>query len=264
MNAITFIKQHGVERAREVVEVAPEGATHIRDSYGFIAYLKDGERKEWYHKNTWLMTLVWQPDCLLSDLKRLVESVELVSKAGGITTSKAQVKQANEHGYLTISIPVEINGSIGMGCLYIDTLEKAIADYEAIYGGEVMRSEFSKWFEQYELNNEYAAEQIALDGYQLGLKQRQTEVDELNQELHLVLKNWNELTKAIHARTNGTAVAEGRQLYEKVDELQKRLAAVTRVLEQKHALVYDRNGRFSDMVECDDVEQALKGGSTNE
>jgi len=72
-----------------------------------------------------------------------------------------------------------------------------------------MSNEFSKWFEQYALNNEYAAEQIALDGYQLGLKQRQTEVDELQkrvdavkqliqdylgEEKELELKEWEQST----------------------------------------------------------------------
>lgn len=68
--------------------------------------------------------------------------------------------------------------------------------------------------------------------YKEGRESRQTEVDELNQEMHLVLNNWNDLTNAIHARTNGTAVAEARQLYEKVDELQKRVDALTLALDQ--------------------------------
>ena len=118
--AIQFIKDHGVEKAREVVEGAPEGGTHIRDSYGFIAYLKDGERKEWYHKNTWLMTLVWQPDCLISDLKRLVESVDLVEAWGGINDIKLYdlepcKSKPESAGYRLI---------------------QAITDYESIYGGE--------------------------------------------------------------------------------------------------------------------------------
>lgn len=62
--------------------------------------------------------------------------------------------------------------------------------------------------------------------WQKAWQHQQAKVEELNQELHLVLNNWNDLTKAIHARTNGTAVAEARQLYEKVDELQKRVDAL--------------------------------------
>ena len=31
MNAIKFIKEHGVEKARKVIDGAPEGATHLSD-----------------------------------------------------------------------------------------------------------------------------------------------------------------------------------------------------------------------------------------
>lgn len=114
MQAIQFIKDHGVEKAREVVSGAPNGATHIRDSYGYVAYLKDGVRKEWYHNNTWLMTLVWQPDYLLSDLKRLVESVDLVTAWGGTK---------------------EIKNLLNSG-VYGIRIKEALEDYEQIFGGE--------------------------------------------------------------------------------------------------------------------------------
>ena len=143
MNAITFIKQHGVEKAREVVEGAPEGA----ELFSTSTYIKNAHsegQKDFFAQ--WSeVVLGWinasadrdfiDEAIKLSDLKRLVESVGLVGKVGGISQAKAQVKQAHEHGYQTMSTPVEINGSMGMGCLYIDTLEKAIANYEAI-GGE--------------------------------------------------------------------------------------------------------------------------------
>ena len=117
MNAIEFIQQHGVEKAKKVLGNA--GLLH--KSYTPAGGL--------YHRYEMTGTVS------LTELKRLVESVGLVGKVGGISQAKAQVKQAHEHGYQTMSIPVEINGSMGMGCLYIDTLEKAIADYESI-GGE--------------------------------------------------------------------------------------------------------------------------------
>lgn len=45
MNAIKFIKEHGVEKARKVIDGAPEGATHLSDGAchlkGFI-YLMRG------------------------------------------------------------------------------------------------------------------------------------------------------------------------------------------------------------------------------
>ena len=49
-----------------------------------------------------------------------------------------------------------------------------------------------------------------------------------------------------------------------VDELQNRLIAVQRLVDEKFALVYDRKGYFSDMVKCDDLDQALKGSHYEE
>lgn len=121
MNAINFIKQHGVDKAKEVVEGAPDGATHIRDSYGYVAYLKDGVNKEWYHDNTWLMALIWQPDYLLSEIKRVVDSLDLVKSYGGIINAKYDVK------YLDLDWDYDTPRII--------RLKQAIADYESI-GGE--------------------------------------------------------------------------------------------------------------------------------
>lgn len=92
-----------------------------------------------------------------------------------------------------------------------------------------MKSEFERWIgdvwlsdaEWDESKNTYSDSRIHC--MWSAWQHQQTKVDELNQELHLVLNNWNDLTRAIHARTNGTAVAEARELYEKVDELQKRV-----------------------------------------
>lgn len=136
MKAITFIKQHGVEKAREVVESAPEGASAFNMVSGSIIYYQLCDNWWWFNsaKKEYEMDYSKSMRTSLSDLKRLVESVDLVGKVHGITTAKAHVKQAHEQGYLTISIPVEINGSIGMGCLYIDTLKQAIADYEQLFG----------------------------------------------------------------------------------------------------------------------------------
>ncbi len=70
-------------------------------------------------------------------------------------------------------------------------------------------------------NNALVHANCCRKAYEAGQQSQQAKVEELNQELHLVLDNWNDLTRAIHARTNGTAVAEARQLYGKVEELQK-------------------------------------------
>ena len=83
---------------------------------------------------------------------------------------------------------------------------------------------------------------------------QQTKVDELNQELHLVLNNWNDLTRAIHARTNGTAVAEARQLHEKVGELQKLVDAAQKLIDDWNC------GGVNLFDLLDELEQALNGG----
>lgn len=127
MNAIKFIKEHGVEMAREVVEGAPEGSTHIRDSYGFIAYLKDGDRRERYHENTWLITLIWLLNYLLSDLKRLVESVELVEHFGNDLVGAKQLLEFSKD-----CKTIELSGSV----ITVERLKQAVADYEAIYSND--------------------------------------------------------------------------------------------------------------------------------
>lgn len=103
MNAINFIKDHGVDKAREVVSGAPEWASH------FDGYLYSEKR---FHEQCFL----------LSDLKRLVESVDLIKSCGGIINAKYDVKHLDlDWGYDTPRVT---------------RLRQAIADYESIYGGE--------------------------------------------------------------------------------------------------------------------------------
>lgn len=99
MNAIQFIKEHGVEKAREVVEGAPD----LAEYYSTI----DGEyyRIELHAVN-------------LRHLKRLVESVYLVKEHH---TLDRAIEYANSQ-YTAPEIKV---------CLL-----DAIADYRSIYGGE--------------------------------------------------------------------------------------------------------------------------------
>lgn len=130
MNAITYIRQRNIEEVKEVLSMLPHfTVTHMTDDARMFVDENNPLLDEFQRSQ--IKDLI-----VIDDLKRLIESVDLVGKVGGITKAKAQVKQAHEHGYLTMSIPVEINGSIGMGCLHIDTLEQAIIDYEAIYSGE--------------------------------------------------------------------------------------------------------------------------------
>lgn len=120
MNAIQFIKEHGVEKAREVVEGAPDKtATHY--VYRKIPNYYSVEFQSWYHDGEWR-----DSDChteqdlidsygsdfvlSLSDLKRLVESVERINSCGGL------------HGFKTYC-----NGDFSKEDL------QAIADYKQIY-----------------------------------------------------------------------------------------------------------------------------------
>ncbi|WP_436463132.1 hypothetical protein [Acinetobacter seifertii] len=128
MNAAQFIKDHGLEKAREVVEGAHDGANHFVGS----TYLKlIGEvwwsawLPEWSHKdncmvNKWKgesieLMKTWGEVFKLDELKRLVESVDIVNKLNGIQ----EVKRIYE------TRPFDL--------AYSD-LKQSIADYESIYG----------------------------------------------------------------------------------------------------------------------------------
>jgi len=99
MNAIQFIKENGVEKAREVVEVAPEWASY------FDGYLYS---EKWFHGNS----------ILISEINSLIESVDLVTRYGGI----AEAKTLHQDEFWD-----EVAFKI---------LKQAIADNESIYGGE--------------------------------------------------------------------------------------------------------------------------------
>ncbi|QBM33862.1 hypothetical protein [Acinetobacter baumannii] len=83
-----FIREYGVDKAREVVEAAIDGSTHViyKQADGLIN---------------------------LKELKRLVESVDLVKKLGGLQGAKSYVPD----GYKS------------------DRLKQAIRNHESIYGG---------------------------------------------------------------------------------------------------------------------------------
>jgi hypothetical protein len=93
MRAEQFIKDHGLERAREVVEGAPEGSTHFVGS----TYLKligavwwNAWLSEWNHKDSSMvkrwkcesieLIKTWGDVFKLDEIKRLVESVDLFKK----------------------------------------------------------------------------------------------------------------------------------------------------------------------------------------
>lgn len=104
MNAIKFIQDNGVDKAREVVEGAPESASlvfyyfdEVNDELLGPEYYRDNGSQHFNKENnSWGFCLdpqiiVTEPhDALVSveDLKRLVESVELVEVCGGLVEAK--------------------------------------------------------------------------------------------------------------------------------------------------------------------------------
>lgn len=109
MNAIQFIKENGVEKSREVVQLAPDGATHLSDDA--CHYVNANFKPLPAHIKEQLPKLI-----VLDDLKRLVESVDMLKRFGGIELSKEWILEYS-------SFPYRVE------------LEQAIADYESI-GGE--------------------------------------------------------------------------------------------------------------------------------
>ena len=104
MNAINFIKQHGVDKSREVVEGAPD----LAEYYSTI----DGE----YYR-------IEINAVNLKQLKRLVESLDLVKSYGGIINAKHDVKHLDlDWDYDTPRVT---------------RLKQAIADYESIYSNDI-------------------------------------------------------------------------------------------------------------------------------
>lgn len=148
MSAINFIKQHGVDKARKVVEGAPAfpvfGYCTVTGSYIF----KRANATAYYHNETNSWSEEYAIDLiLLEDLKRLVESVDLINSVGGLTIANKitfQKRLRNEKATHFIQHPenqklIQLFGRNQRkpeAAIKFDLFEQAIADYESIYGGE--------------------------------------------------------------------------------------------------------------------------------
>lgn len=105
MNAIDFIKQHGIDKARELL-----ARLH---KLGCPDDMQITVINGMWHRTANGFTY--------PDLKRLVESVDLVNKLGGINEAKAELNRKSILRWITPEIK---------------SLKQAIVDYESIYGGE--------------------------------------------------------------------------------------------------------------------------------
>ena len=139
MNAIKFIQDNGVDKAREVVEGAPVVIDGTDKPFTATHYNYHPRAPIEYINNDGTVI----PLCImevnfpsywidLSDLKRLVESMDLVNCNGGwngtkntITLFQSSLDLGLHHGVGGVDAEVEI-----------PRLKQAIADYDSIYGGE--------------------------------------------------------------------------------------------------------------------------------
>lgn len=115
-----FIREYGVEKARKVVKGAPDWATHFDLTHKDHYQVEDGEE----------CCLEDLDTVDLSDLKRLVESLDLVEKLGGYGKCKFYMTGMKLNKCDSVKCPK--TGLIVSRA----ALEIAINDYrESIYGG---------------------------------------------------------------------------------------------------------------------------------
>ena len=112
MNAIQFIKENGVDKAREVVEGAPDRATTVKPSLDFKHFMYG------------ICENATGAYILLSDLKRLVDSVDLIDSLGGLELSKKESNNCRFYEYADMS-----HRSYA--------IKQAIADYESVYSNDM-------------------------------------------------------------------------------------------------------------------------------
>ncbi|MDK2105133.1 hypothetical protein OW684_01730 [Acinetobacter baumannii] len=147
-----FIREFGVEKAREVVEGAPDKtASHYAqgkwgDAYYSLEFVSvwSNEEKDWFDSdyateeelNRDYMVVVD-----LSNLKRLVESLDIVMAIGPIEYTRSVVTNApaDAIGYDTMheGYFYENNKHYyeNLRTFTIDQIKEAIAVHESIYGG---------------------------------------------------------------------------------------------------------------------------------
>ncbi|ELY7248295.1 hypothetical protein PL734_003615 [Acinetobacter baumannii] len=135
-----FIREQGLPEVKRLLGEAPKHSQFVIPCLDGEMYFSqredDGKWFKW--SNGYSKWLEYFGKCnpldlaySLSDLKRLVESVDLVELLGGIDIAKRKVKMAEFNGFLLISVPVEN----GFGDIYAQKVERAIRDHESIYGG---------------------------------------------------------------------------------------------------------------------------------
>lgn len=100
MKATEFVKEHGIEKARELIKRAPSTATHFNYNSLGGHYAREGVLKmktqwEWFNtiNKEWYYDFAEYNHFELSELKRLVESHELVESYGGLSNSRKWIER---------------------------------------------------------------------------------------------------------------------------------------------------------------------------
>lgn len=139
-----FIREHGLKKAREVVEGAPDWASHFNEAIGYTESndeYRGGFVKFINAKGQSDLSSKHELGVGLSDLKRLVESVMIITKTGGVSLVKDWFKR-NGNAPLHQKY-LSFNGISRIYCFSTDRyggvharrVKQAIHDYESIYGG---------------------------------------------------------------------------------------------------------------------------------
>lgn len=125
MNAHKFVADFGIERAKAVLEGAPNHAQRYLSG----KYLKQGEWTWWWssHANKWLQfekhiysDSKFEIAVSLEELKQVIESINVINRMFSLKQAKKTLIIAKAIGYTSD----------------YQILKQAIADYESIYGGE--------------------------------------------------------------------------------------------------------------------------------
>ena len=135
MKATEFVKQHGIEKARELIKQAPSTATHFNYNSLGGHYAREGVLKmktqwEWFNtiNKEWYYDFAEYNHFELSELKRLVESHELVFLFGDdISYAKKYLKE------MLFKFREDMEFYVEDDCRSYSLLElkQAIADVEA-------------------------------------------------------------------------------------------------------------------------------------
>ncbi|MCJ9560695.1 hypothetical protein [Acinetobacter baumannii] len=127
-----FIKRYGINEAKKIIDKAPNGTTHIH-SVTLQNYMQgEGNNYVWCGsgRDGWYFSIYDTLNGMmaLEDLKRLVESLDLVVFLGGIDGLNVLLDMANS--------PFALSGVTRDGVFYSsEKIKEIVAVHESIYGG---------------------------------------------------------------------------------------------------------------------------------